>query len=274
MSISQYDKASRFRALHDAPGLFLIPNPWDAGSARVLSTLGFQALATSSYASAGAHGRLDGELTREETLVEAGKVVRATELPVSADLGNGFGDDPAVVADTIRLAAVAGLVGASIEDATGDPETPLYDISYASERVAAAVEAARSLPFWFLVTARAENFVRGVPDLDDTIQRLQAYQMAGADVLFAPGLPDLAAVHAVCAAVKKPVSFMAGLPDRSFTVADLAAAGVKRVSLGASLFRLAMTSLLGAARELMDHGTFKYAERSMSSADWRRALGR
>jgi 2-methylisocitrate lyase-like PEP mutase family enzyme len=271
---SQYEKAVQFRALHDAPGVFLIPNPWDAGSARILSALGFQALATSSYASAGVQGRLDGELTREEALIDISTIVRATHLPVSADLGRGFGDEPPSVAKTIQLVADVGVVGASIEDATGDAGTPLYDLALSTVRVAAAVEAAKALPFPFVVTARAENFVSGVPDLEDTIRRLRAYERAGADVLFAPGLPDLSAVEAVCAAVSKPVNFMAGIRGRSFTVAELSQAGVKRISFGASLFRAAMTGLLETAREVLTRGTFSYTEDAMTSEEWRRLLGR
>ncbi len=270
---SQYEKAIQFRTLHEAPGVLLIPNPWDAGSARVLSALGFQALASSSYASAGVHGRLDGELTREDTLIDISSIVRATHLPVSADLGRGFGDDPTSVAKSIRLAADVGVVGASIEDATGDPGAPLYDLALSTVRVAAAVEAAKALPFPFVVTARAENFVAGVPDLEDTIQRLRAYEQAGADVLFAPGLPDLGAVKAVCAAVSKPVNFMTGIRGRSFTVAELAEAGVKRISFGASLFRAVMTKLLETGREVLTQGTFGYADDAMSSEEWRRLLG-
>ena len=272
MDMDQQQKAARFRALHDAPGVFLIPNPWDAGSARALSALGFQALATSSYASAGAYGRLDGELTREEALVEVAKIVRATPLPVSADLGRGFGDKTSDVAETIRRAADVGVVGASVEDATADSSAPLYDLTVATARVSAAVEAARALPFPFVVTARAENFVAGVPDLDDTIRRLRAYERAGADVLFAPGLPDLSAVRTVCSSLSKPVNFMAGTRGRSFTVAELARAGVKRISFGASLFRAAMTTLIEDAREALNHGTFNYAEGAMTSAEWRRLL--
>ena len=221
MATSQGDKAARFRALHQGPGAFVIPNPWDAGSARILAGLGFEALATSSGASAGILGRRDGKVTRDEALAHARAIVAATDLPVSADLEKGFGDAPAVAAETIRLAAEVGLVGGSIEDATGDKDKPLYDIGLAAERVAAAAEAARALPFPFTLTARAENFLRGNPSLDDTIRRLQAFEKAGADVLFAPGLPDLAAVRAVCAAVSKPVNFMVGIKGKSFTVAEL-----------------------------------------------------
>jgi 2-methylisocitrate lyase-like PEP mutase family enzyme len=267
MTTSQSDKATRFRALHDAPGVFVIPNPWDAGSARVLAALGFPALATSSGASAGILGRRDGRVTREEALAHARAIVDATELPVSADLEKGFGDAPAMAAETIRLAAGVGLVGGSIEDATGDRDRPLYDIALATERVAAAVQAARALPFPFTLTARAENFLRGNPDLNDTIRRLKAFEQAGADVLFAPGLPDLDAVRAVCAAVSRPFNFMVGIRGKSFTVAELAAAGVKRISLATSLYRAAMGSLLEAAREVKDRGTFGYLDRALSTPD-------
>jgi 2-methylisocitrate lyase-like PEP mutase family enzyme len=267
MTISQGDKAARFRALHEGPGAFVIPNPWDAGSARVLAGLGFAALATSSGASAGILGRRDGKVTRREALAHAGAIVAATDLPVSADLEKGFGDSPAVAAETIRLAAEVGLVGGSIEDATGDPARPLYDIGLATERVAAAVEAARVLPFPFVLTARAENFLRGNPSLDDTIARLKAFERAGADVLFAPGLPDLAAVRAVCAAVSRPVNFMVGIKGKSFTVADLEAAGVRRISLATSLYRMAMTGLLVAAREVKDKGTFAYLDHAVPTPE-------
>ena len=267
MTISQSDKAARFRALHQAPGAFVIPNPWDGGSARILAALGFQALATSSGACAGTLGRRDGKVTREEALAHARVIVAATDLPVAADLEKGFGDAPSVAAETIRLAASVGLVGGSIEDATGDKQKPLYDIGQATERVAAAVEAARALPFPFTLTARSENFLRGNPSLEDTIKRLQAFEKAGADVLMAPGLPDLAAVRAVCVAVSKPVNFMVGIKGKSFTVAELTAAGVKRISLAGSLYRSAMNGLIDAAREVKGAGTFGYVDRGVSSAD-------
>ena len=264
---TQHDKAIRFRALHQGPGAFVIPNPWDAGSARILAGLGFQALATSSGAAAGILGRRDGKLSREEALAQAHAIVAATDLPVSADLEKGYGDAPEAVAETIRLAAEAGLVGGSIEDATGDKDRPLFDIGHATERVQAAVQAARALPFPFTLTARAENFLRGNPDLDDTIKRLQAFAKAGADVLFAPGLPDLEAVRAVCAAVSRPVNFMAGIRGKSFTVAELEAAGVRRISLATSLYRAAMSGLLDAAREVREKGTFGYLERSLTTPE-------
>ena len=267
MPATQNEKAIHFRALHQGPGAFVIPNPWDAGSARILAGLGYQALATSSGASAGILGRRDGKVSRDEALAQARAIVAATDLPVSADLEKGFGDAPAAAAETIRLAADAGLVGGSIEDASGDKDRPLYDIAHATERVAAAVQAARALPFAFTLTARAENFLRGNPDLDDTIRRLQAFEKAGADVLFAPGLPDLAAVRAVCAALSKPFNFMVGIRGKSFTRAELEAAGVKRISLATSLYRAAMSGLMDAAREVKDHGTFGYLEHTLSTPD-------
>ena len=263
---SQFEKANRFRLLHEGPSAFVMPNPWDAGSARILAGLGFQALATSSGASAGVLGRRDGRITRDECLAQIRAIVAATDLPLSADLEKGFGDEPEVVAETIRLGAAAGLVGGSIEDATGHAAKPLFDLGAATERIAAAAQAARALPFAFTLTARAENFLRGNPDLDDTIRRLQAYERAGADVLFAPGLPNLDAVRTVCAALSKPVNFMAGIPGKSFTVAELTAAGVRRISLATSLFRAAMTGLIDAAQEVKDDGSFTYLDRSVPSA--------
>jgi len=265
--ISQSEKAARFRALHQGPRAFVIANPWDAGSARILAALGFQALATSSGAAAGVLGKHDGKVTRDEALAQIRTIAAATDLPLSGDLEKGFGDAPDAAAQTIRLGAEAGLVGGSIEDATGDKEKPLYDIGHATERVAAAVEAARKLGFGFVLTARSENFLRGRPDLDDTIRRLQAFEKAGADVLMAPGLPDLAAVRAVCAAVSKPVNFMAGIKGKSFSVAELEAAGVRRISLATSLYRAAITGLIDAAREVKDKGSFGYLERTIGTPD-------
>lgn len=267
MSVIQKEKALRFRRLHEGPGVFVIPNPWDIGSARILAGLGFQALATSSAASAAALGRSDHALTRDESLTHARLIVEATDLPVSADLGKGFGDAPAVVAETIGLAAQAGLVGCTIEDATGNPDRPLYDFPLAVERIAAAAEAARALPFPFMLTARAHNFLYPAPSLEETIRRLQAFEKAGADVLFAPGLPDLAAVRTVCTAVTKPFNFMVGIKGKSFSVAELAAAGVRRISLATSLYRAAMTGFLDAAREVKDKGEFSFLDRSVVTAD-------
>lgn len=265
MRATQEEKAKRFRALHDGPGLFIIPNPWDVGSALVLAGLGFQALATSSAASALAIGRRDGELTRDQALDHARSIVEATDLPVSADLEKGFGDAPEVVAETIRLAAEVGLVGCTIEDSTGNKDQPLYELSLAAERIAAAAEAVRALPFPFLLTARAHNLFYDPSSLDEAIRRLQAYEAAGADVLFAPALPDLAAVRAVCSAVSRPFNFMAGMKGKSFPVSELAAAGVKRVSLATSLYRAAMTGFLEAVHEINETGRFTFLDRSTST---------
>ncbi len=273
MSITQNEKAARFRRLHDGPGAFVIPNPWDAGSALILAGMGFQALATSSAASACALGRKDGGLTREQALTHAHSIVEATDLPVSADLEKGFGDAPEVVAETIRLAAGAGLVGCTIEDASGDAERPLYDFPLAVERIAAAAEASRALPFPFMLTARTHNLLYHDPRLDETIRRLQAFEKAGAHVLFAPGLPDLDAVRAVCAAVSKPFNFMVGIKGKSFSVEELAAAGVRRISLATSLYRAAMTALLDAAGEVRDRGQFGFLDRSVTTPELHKVMG-
>jgi 2-methylisocitrate lyase-like PEP mutase family enzyme len=265
MMSSQSEKAQSFRALHEAPETFVIANVWDAGSAGILTALGFKALATSSGACAGVLGRRDGLVTREEALAHCKAIVDATDLPVSADLEKGFGDTPETAAETIRLAAGIGLVGASIEDATGDAARPLFDASHARDRIAAAVEAARSASFSFTLTARAENYLRGNPDLDDTIRRLLAYEAAGADVLMAPGLPDLEAVRAVCSALSRPFNFMAGIKGKSFTVAALSGVGVRRVSLATSLYRAAMTGLVNAAKEVAEGGTFYYLDETLAT---------
>jgi 2-methylisocitrate lyase-like PEP mutase family enzyme len=267
MSVTQNEKAARFRALHDASGAFLIPNPWDIGSARILAGLGFQALATSSAASASVLGRRDHGLTRDEALAHARLIVNTTDLPVSADLENGFGNAPEVVAETIRLAAEAGLVGCAIEDATGNEDAPLYDFSLAVERIAAAAHAARALQFPFILTARAHNLLYAASSVDDTITRLQAFEKAGADVLFAPGLPDLAAIRLVCAAVSKPVNFMVGIKGKSFSVTELAAAGVRRISLATSLYRAAMTGFLDAACQVRDAGVFSFLDQCVTTPE-------
>jgi len=267
VSIPQNEKAARFQVLHNGPGAFVIPNPWDVASARILAGLGFHALATSSAAAASALGRKDHELSRDESLAHARLIVDATGLPVSADLGKGFGDAPEVVAQTIRLAAEAGLVGCTIEDATGHPEKPLYDTGLAVERIAAAAEAARALPFPFMLTARAHNLLFASPSVDDTIARLQAFEKAGAAVLFAPGLPDLAAVRTLCSAASKPVNFMVGIRGKSFSVAELAAAGVRPISLATSLYRAAMTGFLDAAREVQDTGQFRFLDQCVTAPE-------
>jgi 2-methylisocitrate lyase-like PEP mutase family enzyme len=256
MTATQIDKAKRFRELHQRPSTFVIPNPWDAGAARLLTMLGFEALATTSAGFAFTLGRKDGAVTREEAMAHCRLLVAASELPVSADLENCFGDDPATVAETVRLAADTGLVGCSVEDASGDQHQPIYNFAQAVERVAAAVEAARKLPFPFTLTARAENFLHGRQDFDDTIKRLQAFEKAGADVLYAPGLPSLDAVKTVCNAVAKPVNVLA---NGRFSVAELGAAGAKRVSVGGMLSRVAYGAFLRAARELKENGTFRSA---------------
>lgn len=267
MLVSQKEKAACFRALHEGPGAFIIPNPWDVASARILDGLGFEALATSSAASACTLGRKDGELTRDEALAHSRTIVNATDLPVSADLERGFGNAPDIVAETIRLAAGAGLVGCTIEDTTGNQDAPLYDFSLAVERIAAAVEAARALGFPFILTARAHNLMYANPSLDETIKRLQAFERVGADVLFAPGLPDLSAVRAVCGALSKPLNFMVGIKSKSFSVAELAAAGVKRISLATSLYRAAMTAFVEAASEVKNSGQFRFLDRCASTPE-------
>jgi 2-methylisocitrate lyase-like PEP mutase family enzyme len=263
------------RELHANPGSFVIANAFDAGSARILQGLGFKALATSSGAAAGVLGRLDGFLSREESLAHAEAIAAAVETPVSADLERGFGDSPEDVAKTLGEAISRGLAGASIEDATINPQAPLYPFSQAVERIEAAVATARSSGTGFMVTARTENFLRGNPDLDDTIRRLQAFERAGADVLFAPGLPSLDAVRTVCASVTRPVNFMAGIPGRSFTVAELTAAGVKRISLASSLHSAAMSAVVAAAEEVLLQGTFGYLDHLAPAAKvrgvWKRA---
>jgi 2-methylisocitrate lyase-like PEP mutase family enzyme len=265
--MAQTEKGLRFQELHKRPGVVLLPNPWDAGSARILAGLGFEALATSSGASAGTFGRHDGQLTRDEAFENVRAIVEATDLPVSGDLENGFSDSPEAAAETVRLAAEIGLVGCSIEDATGGKNPHLYDLRLATERIAAAVETAKSLPFPFTLLARAENFIRGKPDLDDAIKRLLAYQEAGADALSAPGLPDLNSVRRVCLAVSKPVNFMVGGRDRSFSVAQLAEAGVKRISFATSLFRAAMTGLIQAASEVKQNGTFGFVDQAILTGE-------
>jgi 2-methylisocitrate lyase-like PEP mutase family enzyme len=269
MGVSQAEKAERFRALHARPGAFVIPNPWDAGTARILAHLGFEALTTTSAGLAFALGRPDGAgaVTRSEALANARAIVDATDLPVAADLENGYGDEPEVAAETIRLAGeVAGLVGASIEDATGDPSRPIYDFQHAVERMAAAARAARAFPFPFVLVGRAENFLHGRPDLDDTIRRLQAFEAVGADALYAPGLTKAEDIRTVCAAVSKPVNVLMGLKSASFSVTELAALGVRRISVGSALSRAALGGFVRAAREIGDHGTFTFAEEALPYA--------
>jgi 2-methylisocitrate lyase-like PEP mutase family enzyme len=268
---NQLTRAQAFRALHER-GTFVIANCWDGGSARVLQSLGFPALATSSGAAAGTYGRLDGNISLDEALAHSRIICDATSLPVSADLEKGFGEGPDATAKAIKLAAGVGLVGGSIEDAAGHKNAAIYPLTQATERVAAAAEAARALPFPFTLTARAENFLHGQNDLDDTIKRLQAYEKAGADVLFAPALPSLDAVRTVCRSLTKPVNFMVAIRGKSFTVRELADAGVRRISLATSLYRAAMTGLADAAREIREAGTFGYVDDTMTSAEFARYI--
>lgn len=280
MSATQNERAAKFRALHRlpatvgariataGPGAFIIPNPWDAGSARILAGMGFEALATTSSGFAYSLGKRDGATTREELFAHCRAIAEAVDIPVAADLEKCFGDEPKTVAETIRLAGATGIVGGSVEDASGEDARPIYDLSLAVERVAAAVEAARALPFPFTLTARAENFLHGRADLDDTIRRLVAFAEAGAEVLFAPGLPSLDAIRAVCAAVApRPVNVLAGIKGMAFSVAELEAAGVRRISLGGSLSRVAFGALISAAREMREEGTFGFVDGAALSTE-------
>jgi 2-methylisocitrate lyase-like PEP mutase family enzyme len=265
--MTREQKYKAFQALHERPGAFLIPNPWNAGTARILTALGFEALATTSAGYAFSAGRRDSaaELTRDEVLENAKSIVEATHLPVSADLQNGFGRSPELCAATIQLASGIGLVGGSIEDAPGDPDDPIYEFQLAVERVEAAARAAHDAQF--MLTARAENFLYGRPNLDQTIRRLQSFAEAGADVLYAPGLPSREAIREVCASVSKPVNVLMGLTGGTFSVPQLAALGVKRISLGGSLARAALRAFVRAAREVKDKGTFTYAADALPHAE-------
>ncbi len=266
---TQAQRADAFRALHERPGAFIIPNPWDAGTANLLASRGFEALATTSLGLSNTLGRVDGTNTvsRAEVLANCRAISEATDLPVNADLENGYADEPRAAAEMIRLAGEAGVVGGSIEDATGDASRPIYDFALAVERVQAAVEVARSLPFRFMLTARAENMIQGRLDLDDTIKRLQAFEKAGADVLYAPGLRDLAAIRAVTSSVRKPVNVVMSHGDPSLTLAQLAEAGAKRISVGGSLSRLALAAFLHGAREMADKGGFTWMRDAVSSKE-------
>ncbi len=259
---TQHEKAAAFAALHRQTGAFIVANAWDAGSARILTAAGFSAIATTSAGYAFSLGRRDNSVGRAGILQNAADIVAATPLPVSADLENGFGDSAEAAAETIRQAAAVGLVGGSIEDSTYESASPLYEIAHAADRVRAAAEAARAQPFPFVLTARAENFLVGRPNLADAIKRLQAYQEAGADVLYAPGLTKAEDIRAVVQSVDRPVNVVMGLMNSPFDVATLSQLGVKRISVGSALARLAYGALQDAAREMMEHGTFRYADRA------------
>ena len=262
---SQSEKALVFQQLHVRDGAFIIPNPWDIGSASLLALLGFEALASTSAGYAFSRGQTDGSVGRDQMLLHLSELAAATELPLSADLENGFGDAPEAVAETIRLAAATGIVGGSIEDASGHNTDPIYSLELAVERVRAAAEAARGLGFPFMLTARAENYLVGRPDLNDTIKRLQAYQDAGADVLYAPGLKTREEIAAVVSSLDRPVNVVMGLQGVQLGLKDLAEIGVKRVSVGGSLSRAALGAFLRAAQEMRDHGTFTYSDDAVSA---------
>jgi 2-methylisocitrate lyase-like PEP mutase family enzyme len=256
-----------FRALHQQPGAFIIPNPWDIGSARILAGLGFKALATTSAGMAFSLGLPDGTVPREAVLAHCRSLVAATPLPVSADLEKGFGNAPDEVAETITAAAAVGLSGCSIEDHTGRRDAPIFEASLAEERIAAAAEACRGLPEDFVLTARCESLLWGESNLDEVIGRLQAYERAGADVLFAPGLRDLGAIGEVCSALGKPVNVVIEAPNAAFGVAELADAGVKRISVGVALAQAAYGALITAAREIAENGRFQFGDNAIGYAE-------
>ncbi len=261
---TQAQKGEAFRSLHARKRAFIIPNPWDVGTARMLERIGFEALATTSAGYAFSSGVLDNQVGREDMLEHVAEIVAATDLPVSADLENGFGDDPKTVAETIRLAAAAGVAGGSIEDSIDRPGEKVYELAHAVDRIRAAVEAARSLPFPFTLTARAENYLVGIPDLRDTIRRLQAYQEAGADVLYAPSITSREDITAVVRAVDRPVNFLMGTQPQRFSLEELTQIGVRRVSVGSALSLASLGAFLRAAREMKESGTFTYAKDAAS----------
>lgn len=267
-------KGSAFRELHKRDSAFIIPNPWDIGTARLLAHMGFEALATTSAGYAFSVGRRDNSIGRDEMMAHVTAIAGATDLPVSADLENGFGDEPAVVAETLRLAAKTGLVGCSIEDSTQSPDTPIYEYEQAVERIRAAVEVAAALDFPFTLTARAENYLVGRRDLKDTIRRLQGYQEAGADVLYAPGLTSRDEIAAIVSSVDRPVNVVMGLQGVRLSLAELSALGVKRISVGSALSRAALGAFLRAAREMHEHGTFDFADEAVSYRDLSAMFGR
>jgi 2-methylisocitrate lyase-like PEP mutase family enzyme len=265
--VTQAEKGKRFRALHEGENAFIIPNPWDIGSARLLAYLGFDALATTSAGYAFSVGQTDTTIGRDQMILHVGAIAEATNLPVNADLENGYGDSPEFAAETIRLAALAGAVGGSIEDYSGKTDRPIYELTHAADRIRATAEAVRKLPFTFTFTARAENYLHGRPDLKDTIKRLQAYQEAGANVLYAPGLSSKEDIAAVVSSLDRPVNVLAALPGVPLTLADFSALGVKRVSVGSAFSRSAYGAAIHAAREMREHGTFTFADQAISFQD-------
>jgi 2-methylisocitrate lyase-like PEP mutase family enzyme len=265
--LTQAEKGTTFRALHERDTAFIIPNPWDVGTARLLAHLGFEALATTSAGYSFSVGQRDNTIDRREMMAHAAEIESATDLPVNADLENGFGDTPNIVAETVRLAAAAGLVGGSIEDMSRRPGHPIYEHVHAVERIRAASEAARALPFAFTLTARAENYLAAPPDLSDTIKRLHAYQEAGADVLYAPGETSKDDIAAIVRSVDRPVNVVMGLQGVQLSVAELSAIGVRRVSVGSALSRAALGAFLRAAREMRKHTTFTFARDAVSFGD-------
>jgi 2-methylisocitrate lyase-like PEP mutase family enzyme len=270
--LTQAARGAAFAALHARESAFIIPNPWDQGTARLLETMGFEALATTSAGYAFSVGRPDNTISRDDTIAHAAAVASATDLPVSADLENGFADDPGGVAETIRMAAATGLVGGSIEDASARTQGQPYEIALAADRIRAAAEIVRGLPFRFMLTARAENFLVGRPDLSDTIRRLQAYQEAGADVLYAPGLQSADDIATLVRAVDRPVNVVMGLSGIQLSLATLTALGVKRISVGGALARAALGAVLRAGREMRELGTFEFAKDAVSYAEINRVF--
>lgn len=272
---TQIEKAALFQSLHQRPEPFILGNPWDAGSARILTALGYSALSTTSAGLAFTLGRRDGEgaVTRDEALANAKSIVEATHLPVAADLENGYGHTPEMVAETIQLAGEAGLVGGSIEDATGDPADPIYPLELAVERIAAASFAAAKLPFRFMLVARAENYLHGRPDLLDTIRRLQAFERAGAEVLYAPGITDPEDIRTLCQSVRRPVNVLMGMKGAPpLSVAELGELGVRRISIGSGFSRAALTGFVAAAREAIECGTFDFANQAMGTSELTKLL--
>jgi 2-methylisocitrate lyase-like PEP mutase family enzyme len=262
---SQAEKGRLFRDLHERPGILLLPNPWDAGTAKLLQSLGFEALATTSLGMSNALGRADGEgsVSRAELLENCRAIAGATDLPVNADLENGYADEPRAAATILRDAAEAGVVGGSLEDWSGEK---IYDFNHAVERVAAGVEMARSLAVPFTFTARAENLIRGRDDLDDTLRRLQAFEKAGADVLYAPGLRDLQTMKLVASSVGRPINVVMSAADPALSADQMAAVGVKRISVGGALSRLALAAFMKGAREMKDGG-FTWVREAMPTRD-------